>query len=150
MHTTTPRPPHGLTRDAGWELEVRRTLDCSPEDAWQQLLTEWLPQWLGVDSVPQMVGAPLRSRGRIRGRVVGCHVGRRVRVRWTPEILDHETMFQVTLLESSNGTTLSIHQERLLGPAERQSLLEHWSSVLEQLARSLEHTPGISEVDLRG
>lgn len=133
---TRPRLP-GLTPDAGWELGVDRTLTASPEEIWERLLGEWLPAWLGVDSVPRMVGTPLRSGAAVRGRVVGCHVGRRVRVRWTPPVLDHETVFQVTLQPAPEGTTISIHQERLLGPAARQMLLEHWTSLLEQLALQL-------------
>lgn len=137
MRTETRHVPVGLTPDAGWALDVRRNLPAPTEDIWRRLLTEWLPQWLDVESVPQMVGAPLRTDGGVRGRVSGCHVGRRVRVRWTPTTLDHETIFQVTvqepLEESLLGTVIEIHQERLLGPAERQSLLAHWTSVLDEL-----------------
>ena len=82
--------PVGLTHDAGWELDVRRIVPGPAAETWRRLLDEWLPQWLGVDSVPQMVGAPVHRGGRVRGRVIGCHVGRRVQLRWTPEILDHE------------------------------------------------------------
>jgi uncharacterized protein YndB with AHSA1/START domain len=138
MTTETTHDPVGLTRDAGWELGVRRTVAAPAADVWRRLLSEWLPQWLGIESVPQMVGAPMRQDGRVRGRVVGCHVGRRVRLRWTPETLDHETVFQVTLLESSQGTTVAIHQERLLGAAERQGLLEQWTTVLDELVAQIE------------
>ncbi|WP_114854062.1 SRPBCC domain-containing protein [Brachybacterium sp. YJGR34] len=133
MQTETWHHPVGLTHDAGWELGVRRTLPAPDQDVWRRLLSEWLPQWLGVESVPQMVGAPLRRGTAACGRVVGCHMGRRVRLRWQPEALDHETVFQVTLQEAAGGTVLAVHQERLLGPAERQGLLEHWTTVLDQL-----------------
>lgn len=137
MSLEIPSPSAGLTRDAGWELSLRGTLPAPAAEVWRRLLEEWLPQWLGVDSVPQMVGAPLRERGRVRGRVVGCHVGRRVQVRWTPAVLDHETVFQVSLQEFADGprrrTLLALHQERLLGPAERQGLLEHWQAVLDEV-----------------
>ncbi|EWS80307.1 hypothetical protein [Brachybacterium phenoliresistens] len=125
--------PTGLTLNAGWELGVRRTVPAAPEELWQRLLSDWLPAWLAVDSIPQMVGAPLRRGEQIRGRVVGCHVGRRVRLRWHPPQLDHETVFQVTLLEAPGGCTIAIHQERLLGSAERQALLERWTRELEEL-----------------
>ncbi|HEX7352596.1 hypothetical protein [Brachybacterium sp.] len=153
MRTETRHSPVGLTRDAGWQLAVRRTLPAPTGDVWRRLLAEWLPQWLGVDSVPQMVGAPLRHQGTVRGRVIGCHVGRRVRVRWTPSTLDHETVFQVTLqapLESSLlGTVLEIHQERLLGAAERQGLLEQWTGVLDELVQVYAHESSGSQ-DLPG
>ncbi|MFC7374826.1 SRPBCC domain-containing protein [Brachybacterium sp. GCM10030267] len=144
MQTEITPPPTGLTRDAGWELGVRRTLSAPLEDVWRRLLAEWLPQWLGVENVPQMVGAPMRHDGQTRGRVVGCHVGRRVRVRWTPPTLDHETVFQVTLLEASGGTTVAIHQERLLGAAERQGLLEHWTTILDELVAAIDRETAVN------
>ncbi|MEE1618404.1 SRPBCC family protein [Brachybacterium sp. J153] len=137
MQTEISPTPVGLTRDAGWQLGVTRTVAAPASDVWRRLLGEWLPQWLGVESVPQMVGAPVRDGARIRGRVVGCHVGRRVRLRWTPVTLDHETVFQVTLQEAATGTTIGIHQERLLGAAERQGLLEHWTTTLDALVESI-------------
>lgn len=140
MRTESRHSPVGLTHDAGWELGAHRTLEAPPEEVWRMLLTEWLPQWLEVDTVPQMVGAPLRHGDRVRGRVIGCHMGRRVRVRWTPSRLDHETVFQVTLQpepEGGRGTVLAVHQERLLGPAERQALLEHWETALDRVAATV-------------
>ena len=150
--------PVGLTHDAGWELDVRRIVPGPAAETWRRLLDELLPQWLGVDSVPQMVGAPVHRGGRVRGRVIGCHVGRRVQLRWTPEILDHETVFQVTLQETqagaahgdTAGTELTIHQERLLGPAERQGLLEHWQQVLDELITGPGREIGGRPLDLRG
>ena len=128
----------GLTPDAGWELNVERELRAPLDEVWQRLVAEWLPAWLGVASLPQMVGAPIAdARGRVRGRVVGCHVGRRVRVRWTPADLDHETVFQVTITEAVEGTTITVHQERLLGPAERQALLERWTRILDDLVAAI-------------
>ena len=154
MQTETWHTPVGLTHDAGWELDVRRTLPAPVAETWQRLLGEWLPQWLGVESVPQMVGAPMRRQGRVHGRVIGCHVGRRVRLRWTPDMLDHETVFQVTLQEDpdgyGHGTILEIHQERLLGAAERQGLLEHWNRVLDDLVDAHGRELAGGRLDLRG
>ncbi|WP_193103723.1 hypothetical protein [Brachybacterium sp. FME24] len=144
MHTLRRHDPLGLTRDAGWELGVRRTVAATAPDVWHRLLAEWLPQWLEVDSIPQLVGAPLRHNGSVRGRIVGCHMGRRVRMYWTPVALDHETVFQVTLLEASAGTTIAIHQERLVDAVERQSLLEQWTAILDDLVAALERETAVT------
>lgn len=134
---TAPDAPVGLTLDAGWELGVRRTLPVPFEECWAVLIDEWLPRWLMVDAVPQMVGAPLRQGLRSVGRVTGCHVGTRVRVRWDqPEAAD-ETVFQVTLLPAATGTTIALHQERLSSAEERERLLAHWTRALERLATEL-------------
>ena len=70
-------------------------------------------------------------------------------MRWTPRTLDHETVFQVTLQEAGEGTVLAVHQERLLGAAERQALLEHWTTLLDALVVQLRAERGTSQ-DLRG
>lgn len=60
-------------------------LRIETEEVWQRLVTEWLPLWLQVESVPRVVGAPLRGLdGSRRGRVLGCHVGHRVHLEWVP------------------------------------------------------------------
>lgn len=133
MRTESRHTPVGLTRYAGWELDVRRIVPVSAPQLWRALLDDWLPEWLDVDSVPQMVGAPLRHAGMVRGRVVGCHVGRRMRLDWTPPGLDHGTMFEVTLLEDTGATVILLHQERLPDSAARERLLAHWTVVLSEL-----------------
>ena len=101
-----------------------------------------------------MGGAPVRRGGRVHGRVIGCHVGRRVRLRWTPDTLDHETVFQVTLQEApeslGRATSLEIHQERLLGAAERQGLLDHWNLVLAAVVAAHGRELAGGRLDLQG
>lgn len=130
--------PVGLTRDAGWELGVRRTLPVPFDSAWTLLVEEWLPRWLGVDSVPQLVGAPLHQGRRDVGRVTGVHVGSRVRVRWDQPDAADETVLQVTLLPAASGTTVAIHQERLASADERERLIAHWTRALERLRDEVE------------
>lgn len=133
----------GPAPEATWELGVHRSLPLPMPELWERLFDEWLPHWLTVDSVPQMVGSPLRHGEESRGRVTGCHAGRRLRVRWTPTGFDHDTDFQVTLMDAAlldgvpSGTVLDIQQERLLGPGERRDLLQHWTSMLDELAVAL-------------
>ena len=138
MTTGSAPTPVGLTRHAGWELSVRRTVPATPDEVWRRLLSEWLPAWLEVESVPQMVGAPLRGRGAVRGHQLLSDVQSRISVSYAPRTLDNKTVFQVTLQEAGQGTTIALHQERLLGAAERQAQLEHWTTVLEEVAAQLE------------
>lgn len=143
MDTETRRPPTGVAPAADRALRIRHTLPGPMEDIWQRLLTEWLPQWLDVDSIPQMVGTPLRRGGRVRGSVIGCYAGRRLRARWIPAGLAEETILQVTLMDAAllevgpPGVVLEIQQEDLPDPAAREDLLVHWTAVLDAL-----DTPG--------
>lgn len=45
---------------------------------------------------------------------------------------------------------LAIHQERLLGAAERQGLLEHWEQVLDEIVTSPGREIAGRPLDLRG
>ena len=139
MYTETRHPPVGLTPASDRALRFRHVLPGPMEDVWRRLLTEWLPQWLDVDSIPQMVGTPLRRGESVRGTVIGCYKGRRLRVRWIPAGLAEETILQVTLMDSAllevgpPGVALEIEQEDLPGPAVREDLLAHWTAVLDGL-----------------
>ncbi|MDN5599466.1 MAG: hypothetical protein ACTHV2_03405 [Brachybacterium sp.] len=139
MHIETRHPPVGRAPDSDQELRFRHTLPGPMEDIWRRLLTEWLPQWLDVDSIPQMVGTPLRRGGSVRGKVIGCYTGRRLRTRWIPASLTEETILQVTLMDAAllevgpPGVVLEIQQEDLPGPAAREDLLAHWTAVFDGL-----------------
>lgn len=63
MHIETRHPPVGRAPDSDQELRFRHTLPGPMEDIWRRLLTEWLPQWLDVDSIPQMVGTRCAAEG---------------------------------------------------------------------------------------
>lgn len=137
----------GVTPLRGRELDlgVRRVVPGDQEELWFPLLAEWLPRWLDVDAVPQMVGAPLRRGDQVRGHVIGCHLGERVRLRWRPRELEHDTELMVSLDPEEHGTELVVHLERLEGPAEQQAQREHWEQALEDLAREVEAERGAED-----
>jgi hypothetical protein len=67
-------------------------------------------------------------------------------------------VFQVTLQQvpgaagvgTAVGTELAIHQERLLGAAERQGLLEQWEQTLDALVASHLRERPVGRRDLHG
>ncbi len=123
----------GLTKDAGWQLGIRRTLPVSPEELWDHLLGDGLPLWLG-DTVLGDKGASFTTPDGGAGEIRGRQEGRKVRLVWRPAGADHETTIQVTVTPAASGATLGIHQERLLGPDERERMLVHWRSVIDAIA----------------
>ncbi|WP_157085849.1 hypothetical protein [Devriesea agamarum] len=118
-------------RITGSEVNVRRLMRGPRPDVWILLINKWMPHWLGIDRLPQMMGATLATHGRKVGRVIGCQVGTHIRVRWTPATLNHETVFQVRLHDHPSGTYLDIHHEHLLGPGEQSGLIERWARALD-------------------
>lgn len=130
METTQQSRGPAAPDAEGARIAVEHPVAAPPEQVWRSLMTEWLPERLAVDSVPQMVGAPIRDGGTVRGRVLGCHVGRRLRLRWVPPELGHETLVQISLTPILGGTAVRLSQEHLRGPAEQQSARERWTAAL--------------------
>jgi len=99
----------GLTKDAGWEIGVRRTYPLSLEEAWSRV--DDPAAWLGEEPDDVRSHRPLD----------------RVRVGW------RGTVVQVTVREAKTGTTVGFHQEHLRSAAEREAQREHWKGVLDRL-----------------
>ena len=123
----------GKTKDAGWEVGVRRTVPASVEVVWDFLLEDGLPLWLGETTLVLEKGADYETNDDIRGSILGVTPGFRIRLTWQPGEWDHDSTLQLSVKESATGTTISFHQERLSGREERKIMLGHWKDVVQQL-----------------
>jgi uncharacterized protein YndB with AHSA1/START domain len=127
----------GLTKDAGWELGVRRTVPAPLDEVWDYLLGEGLPLWLGRTELGRTKGDSYRTDTGTTGEIRGFTDRRRIRLTWRPAGWDHDSTLQLTVLEAAGGTTIAMHQERLASRAEREELLPHWHRVIDDLERNL-------------
>lgn len=123
----------GLTKDAGWQMGVRRTIPLPPDAAWEFLLGEGLPLWLGRTTLGREPREPYVTDQGVRGELRSRTEGRRVRLTWRPSDWSHDTTLQLTVLPAATGATIALHQERLADAAEREQMLAHWTSVLEDI-----------------
>jgi len=113
--------PVGLTKDAGWEIGVSRTLPCTPEEAWQLLMSdEGRAVWLNPDDGTE-------------GETRSCRPLDRFRLIWTPKGRDHDTTLQVVVRPNQSGTSVRFHQERMASAEERERQREHWAAVIDRL-----------------
>ena len=126
----------GLTKDAGWQIGVRRTIPASANAIWAALMAPaGLAIWLGpLAKLPERTGTFWQAEDGSRGDVRSYEAERLVRLTWNPASGTPETTLQLRLLPAKTGTTLAIHQERLTGPAERETMREHWKAVAKQIA----------------
>ncbi|MET9731187.1 SRPBCC domain-containing protein [Streptomyces sp. NPDC006458] len=127
--------PTGLTKDAGWEIGVSRTLPHPPAAVWDLVSgPEGLALWLGAgaDLRPER-GAVYRTADGIRGEVRGHRPGERIR-------LTHGTStVQLTVSPAGDGTkaVLRFHEEHLRSAEEREARRAHWRRVLDEIAAVL-------------
>ena len=125
--------PTGQTKDAGWEVGVRKTVDAPVATVWAFLLGAGLPLWLGNTTLSLEKGAAYETDDDISGTVLTFTEGYRVRITWQPVEWNHDSTLQLTVKEAATGTTIAFHQERLSGREERKIMLGHWKDVVQTL-----------------
>ena len=127
----------GQTKDAGWEVGVKRTVAAPVDVVWKFLLGDGLPLWLGNTTLTYEKGDTYETDDDIRGQILSFTDGMRIRLSWQPGEWDHDSTLQLTVREAESGTTIGFHQERLSGREERKIMLGHWKDVVQQLDDAL-------------
>lgn len=125
----------GMTKDAGWQVGVSRTVPVERSEVWAFLVGPGLPVWLGVDRL-EPVGSSYTGASA-SGEVRGLTENVRVRVTHRPADGRGETTIQIALREATHGTTIVFHQERMTGPEERERARTHWQAVADKVESAL-------------
>jgi uncharacterized protein YndB with AHSA1/START domain len=134
--TERDRPAAGRAKDGTYQVGVRRTFATAPQDTWDALTSpEGLAIWLGgeVSLVKGEAYQTAEAAGEVRVVAPGSHV----RLTWQPDGWAAASTIQVRVLPAAGGTTVSFHQERMPGAAERESMHRRWSAALDRLAALL-------------
>jgi uncharacterized protein YndB with AHSA1/START domain len=132
--------PVGLTRDAGWEIGVSRTVPHALDEVWRLLTSdEGLALWLGEGArLDPVRGSRYATADGTEGEVRGYRERDRIRLTWRPPNWTHDSTLQVAVTPARRGTTLRFHQERLADAGERERQRERWRSVIGRLERALD------------
>ena len=129
--------PVGLTKDAGWEVGVSRTLPLTVTAAWDLLLSpEGLSVWLGegVSAAQLAKGATYTTADGTEGEVRSLRPLDRVRLTWRPPGRPRPATVQVALSPRARGSAIQFHAEKLADADERERMRAHWRAVLDRLA----------------
>ncbi len=134
--------PVGLTRDAGWQIGVSRTIDRPADEVWDFLISEaGIRLWLGegVAVLPEP-GDHYETDAGVRGQTRSLRDRDRLRLTWQPPDWDHDTTLQLVVSASGAARSrLGVHQERLADAAERERQREHWKGVVAAIVTALAH-----------
>jgi uncharacterized protein YndB with AHSA1/START domain len=130
--------PTGLTRDAGWQIGVSRTLPVALDELWRFVTSPaGLRIWLGEVPEPLAAGASYVTADGTQGQVRSLHPGDRLRMTWQPPERETPATIQVTVRRAPRGTTLRFHTDRLADEAERIRFRERWRAALEEIEAQL-------------
>jgi uncharacterized protein YndB with AHSA1/START domain len=131
----------GQTRDAGFQVGVRRTVDAPAPQVWDLLISR-TDLWLGAGPLRLDKGADYELTapdGPVRGQVRVVRPPDRVRLTWHPAGWTAPATLQLTLLAAASGrTTVGVHVEKLADAPARERARAHWREVLDRLAAALE------------
>ena len=131
----------GLTKGAGWEIGVSRTVPFPMEEVWDFLTSAaGSAVWLGagVERLDKP-GAAYETETGTAGQVRSFRPRDRVRLTWQPEDWDHDSTVQFTVTPvAGDRTRVVFHQERLADAAERERQRRHWQGVMDALVAALE------------
>ncbi len=131
----------GLTRDAGWQIGVSKTVEHPVEDVWSFITSPagiaiWLGEGVTVLSTP---GEGYETTDGVRGETRSFRELDRLRLTWQPRGRRHETIVQLTVTSAGRGRArLGVHQERLANAEERERQRTHWRDVINALVTALD------------
>ncbi|MEM0999396.1 MAG: SRPBCC domain-containing protein [Bacteroidota bacterium] len=131
----------GLTKDAGFQLGVRKTVHVTHEEAWAYIFSmEGMEVWLG-----EVPGGSL-VRGSEQTLSDGTWIEIRtfkqlshVRMKWRPEAWENTSRLQLRVYPRGRAkTVIAFHQEMLQDETQRMQMKAHWKSVVDRLIELLE------------
>lgn len=127
--------PTGKTKSQGWEFRLRRTLPLSIEAGWEAVLAA-----IGVPGDIQYPLGDGPQKGDTFETADGTHAEIRsyepftlIRMKWQPAAWENNSTLQIRVMQARTGTTISIHHEWLADAAQRATMKQHWTHLLEGL-----------------
>lgn len=130
------RVPVGLSKDAGVQIGVRKTMAATKERVWDFLMSsEGLSLWIGdVPSLELQVGHEYDSKEGVTGKLTVVVPYHKLRLTWKRKEWDNPSRLQIYVLSTKTGkTTIAIHQEMLDDVYMREIMRRYWDEMLTTL-----------------
>ena len=129
----------GLTKDSGWQVEVRKTLPILPEKAWDFLFSkEIICVWLGeVPTFPLQVGSNFNLNDNTQVKITVLKPGSHLRLSFHAPGYERPSIIQVRTIPSGENTVFAFHQEQLPDREARQERKYYFQQALDDLEKIL-------------
>ncbi len=123
----------GQTKDAGFQIGVRKTFSIGLENAWHFMFSpKGLELWLGLPDAQKLVlGDGYKTIDGIEGKVTVLKDYSHVRMSWKKPEWPNSSTLQVRLINSKGKVTISFHQDHLLDLTQRNEMKVHLGRVLD-------------------
>lgn len=135
----TTKKPVGLTKDAGWQMGLRKTLPVPFERAWEFMFSgEGLALWLGkTKAFSGAAGEEYTTSDGITGKVGVFKPMSHIRMTWKKKDWSNTSTLQVRVMQANEKTTISFHHEKLQNEKQRGEMLLYWQNVMARIEQEL-------------
>jgi uncharacterized protein YndB with AHSA1/START domain len=132
-------PITGKTKNAGWQIGVRRTMPINLEHAWELITSSaGIRIWLGnLPDFNLQKGVLYDLADGTSGEVRVFKPFSHLRLTWHPTDWQRPSTIQVRVIGSDEKSTISFHQEHLPGPKERSERRVFFKAILNELENLL-------------
>ena len=132
--------PIGLTKDAGWQIGVRRTFPISQEKAWAYLISpEGTRLWLDDMDIEKIeIKQPFETPNGYFGKITVFKPQSHLRMQWKHPDWNNISVLQIRTIANKEKTTISFHQEKLSGAEQRVQMKSFWQRALNKLENIFE------------
>jgi uncharacterized protein YndB with AHSA1/START domain len=136
------RKPTGLTKDAGWQVGIRRTYPISHVEAWKLLTSpEGIQTWLGnAGDFLLTKGSQYELADGTMGEVKVLSANSHLRITWHPKEWPGPSTIQIRVIPKEGHSVIAFHQEHLPGPNERAERKVFFKRVLDTFEKWINDT----------
>ena len=129
----------GQTKDAGFQIGVRKTFNVPVEAGWDFLLSEaGVSIWLGeINPESLELGKPYKTREGIEGKIRVLKPYSHIRLTWKPKHWTNTSVLQIRVIPSKSKTTVSFHQDKLLDSRQRGEMKKYWDGVIKKIGNAV-------------
>ncbi|MEM1002465.1 MAG: SRPBCC domain-containing protein [Bacteroidota bacterium] len=129
----------GLTKDSGWQMGVRKTMDKEFDKVWDFMFSdEGLKIWLGNVKTSQLkLGKEINFDNGVFGKIVVFKAFSHIRMKWKKSDWKNTSRLQLRIMRSKQKTVISFAQEMMLNKAQREEMIFHWKKVMTELSKAL-------------
>ncbi len=129
----------GQTKDAGFQIGVRKTFAVPVETIWNFLFSEkGLSTWLGNIRLENFeFGRPYKTKEGIEGKVNVFKPNSHIRLTWKPKQWTNTSALQIRAIPNKDKTTISFHQDKLLDSKQREEMKKNWEEVIEKIENEI-------------
>jgi hypothetical protein len=130
--------PVGLTKDAGFQIGVRKTIDYPFDKVWIFFFSdEGVKICLGNLITEVGIKKPYHTEEGIEGTINLFKLHSHIRLTWKRKDWENFSMLQIRIIRAKNKTTISFHQDKMLDEQQREEMKMYWEEKIDRIEKSL-------------